>query len=102
MLNLQLHIRPRTERRLKKILEYTHDQETFAQNIISYKIAELKKGIFNIKLDIREFEDRYHISAGEFYRQFEQGMTDDTEDFIIWAGLCEMLRENKEKLKGLE
>jgi len=44
MLNLQLKLRPETEQRLKRILGYTHDQETFVKNIIAYQIAELKKG----------------------------------------------------------
>ncbi len=102
MLNLNLNIKPRTEERLKKILDYADDQETFAQNIIAWQIAELKKGILNIRLDIREFEDRYSMSTEDFYRRFERGEADDTEDFIIWSGLYEMLCENERRLKGLE
>ncbi len=102
MLNLNLNVEPRTEERLKKILGYTDDQETFAQNIITWQIAELKKGILNIRLDIREFEDRYSMKTEDFYHRFEQGVAGDTEDFIIWSGLYEMLCENELRLKGLE
>jgi hypothetical protein len=44
MLNLQLKLRPEIAQRLEKILGYTHDQESFVQNIIAYQITELKKG----------------------------------------------------------
>ncbi len=33
MLSLQLHIQLQTEKRLRKILTYTQDEEMFAQNI---------------------------------------------------------------------
>jgi len=102
MLNLNLNIEPRTEERLKKILDCADDQETFARNIIAWQIAELKKSILNLRLDIREFEDRYGVNTEDFYRGFERGEADDTEDFIIWSGLHEMLRENERRLKGLE
>jgi len=102
MLNLNLNIRPRTEERLKKILDYTHDQETFAQNLIAWQISELKKSNLSIRLDIREFEDRYSMSTEDFYHRFEHGETDDTEDFIIWSGLYEMLCKNERCLEELE
>jgi len=98
MLNLSLNIRPRTEERLRKILDDADDQEKFAQNIIAWEIAELKRGILNIRLDIKKFEDRYNIATGDFYRRFEQGTEDDTEDFIIWSGLHEMLCGNERRL----
>jgi len=46
MLNLSLNIRPRTEERLRKILDDADDQEKFAQNIIAWEIAELKRAEF--------------------------------------------------------
>ena len=58
-------------------------------------------GITEIILSAR-IGDKQENPCGESVWIMCKGMTDDTEDFIIWAGLCEMLRENKEKLKGLE
>jgi hypothetical protein len=101
MLNLELHIQPHTEQRLKAILASTPDEETFAQNIIAYQMAELRKGILNIRLDLKQFEAQYRQSSEEFYRQFEQGLADDTEDFMLWAGLYEMLCDNERRLDAL-
>ncbi len=101
MFNLQLHIRPQTEQRLKSILANTQDEETFAQNIIAYQIAELQKGIVNIHLELKQFEEKYQQSSEDFYQQYAQGQSDDSEDAMLWAGLYEMLRENKSRLREL-
>jgi len=102
MLDLHLEVESQTAQRLRKILEFYPDQETFAQNIIAYQVAELKKGILNLQLDLKEFEEKYRLSTEDFYRQFTEGNTDDREDYILWAGLYEMLRENEQRLEGLE
>ncbi len=86
MLDLHLEVQPKTAQRLRKILEFSASEETFAQNIIAYQIAELKKGIVNLHLDLKEFEEKHKLSTEEFYQQFTQGTTDDREDYIIWAG----------------
>jgi hypothetical protein len=35
------------------------------------------------------------MTSLDFYEQFTEGILDDREDFIIWAGLYEMLRKNE-------
>ena len=102
MLHLDLHIQPQTEQRLKKVLAATSDEEMFAQNIIAYQVAELQKGAINLRLDLKQFEEKYHQTTEEFYQQFEQGHTDDTEDAMLWAGLYEMLQDNERRLQELE
>ncbi len=101
MLNLQLHIQPQTEQKLRTILTYTHDEEMFARNIISYQINELQKGILNLRLDLKQFEEKYQMSTDEFYRQFQKGISGDSEDFIVWSGIYEMFRENERRLQEL-
>ena len=101
MYHLDLHIQPQTEQRLKKVLASTSDEEMFAQNIIAYQVTELQKGAINLRLDLRQFEDKYQQTTEEFYHQFEQGRTDDTEDAMLWAGLYEMLQDNERRLKEL-
>jgi chromosome segregation and condensation protein ScpB len=102
MLDIHLEIQPQTAQRLRKVLEFYSDQETFAQNIIAYQIAELKKGALNLRLDLRQFEEQYQLSTPDFYHRFSQGALEDSEDFMVWAGLCEMMRENERRLQELE
>jgi hypothetical protein len=101
MFNLQLQVDPKTEQRLKAILAHMQNEETFAQNIIAYQIAELQKSLLNIRLDLKGFEEKYKQPSKEFYRLYEQGQTDDSEDTMLWAGLYEMLRNNEERLREL-
>ena len=101
MFNLQLHIDPKTEQRLKTILAHTENEETFAQNIIAYQVSELRKSLLNIRLDLQSFEEKYKQSTEAFYQEYEQGLTDDSEDAMLWAGLYEMLRHNERRLQEL-
>jgi hypothetical protein len=102
MLDLHLDVRPKTAQQLKKVLELSSDPETFAQNIIAYQIAELKRGILNLRLDLKLFEEKYQLATEDFYRQFCQEAKEDQEDYIVWAGLYEMLQKNEEQLQELE
>ena len=75
--------------------------ELFAQNIIAYQISELKKAILNIRFDLIEFEQKYQESSEVFYQKFMAGKLDDTEDFMIWAGIYEMLLDNQQQLEAI-
>ncbi|MFH1860178.1 MAG: hypothetical protein ABH870_04080 [bacterium] len=102
MVNIQLQLQPQTEERLRKILALYHNQEVFAQNIIEYQIAEFKRALLNIRLDLQQFEQKYPLTTNEFYQQFQTGLLEDTEDFMIWAGIYEMFKENTRKLQELQ
>jgi spore coat polysaccharide biosynthesis protein SpsF (cytidylyltransferase family) len=56
--------------------------------------------MLNIQLDLQQFEQKYQQSTETFYQQFMDGKLDDTEDFIVWAGIYEMLLDNKRQLKS--
>jgi hypothetical protein len=98
---LQLQLKAPTETRLRTILAQYNDLELFAQNIIAYQISELKKAILNIRFDLIEFEQKYQESSEVFYQKFMAGELDDTEDFMIWAGIYEMLLDNQQQLEAI-
>ena len=102
MLELHLEVQPQTAQQLRKILELYPDQESFAQSIIAHQIAELKYSILNLRLDLDEYEEKYQLATRDFYQQFSQGNTDDREDYIIWAGLYEMLCKNEKRLQQVQ
>ncbi len=102
MLHLNLNIRPKTAKRLKKVLEFSKNEEAFAQGIIAYQVAETKRAILNLRADIQTFEEKYRLSSDVFYRRYERGEMGDDEDFVLWAGLIEMLTSNEKRLQGLE
>ena len=102
MFDLHLEVQPETAQRLKTLLELHPDQERFAQNVIAYQIAELKKAALDLQLDLKELEKEHKRSTEEFYEQFNQGDTDDREEYMLWAGLYEMLKENERQLTALQ
>ena len=101
MLHLELDIQPQTAQRIKKILASAPNEESFARNVIAYQITELQKGALNIRIDLKQMEEKYQQSTADFYRQFEQGQADDNEDAILWAGLFELLQDNERQLQEL-
>ena len=70
-------------------------------NNIAYQISELKRAMMNIRVDLKSFEKTYRFSSDDFYSRFNGGDIEDTEDFILWAGLYEMLVENENRMKAL-
>jgi len=101
MLDFHLSVQPKTEQRLKIILNSIEDEENFAQIIINDQIARLQKAILNLRLDLTVFEQKYQITSEQFYQEFSQGILADEEDFIIWSGLYEMLCQNEVQLQKL-
>ena len=71
------------------------DKEAFALNIIAYQVSELQKGFLNLRLELDDFERKYNMTFAEFYKDFSDGLLEDESDFIIWAGLYEMLCQNQ-------
>lgn len=102
MLHLNLNVRRKTARRLKKVLEYSRNEESFAQNVIAYQVAELKRAILNLRVDLKSFEEKYRLASADFYKKFGKGKLDDREDYMLWAGMWEMLDKNEKKLQELE
>jgi hypothetical protein len=102
MLNIDFSLQPETEQKMKRILDQYPDKEVFFRDIIKNQINELKNGIHNIEIDLKELEQRYQLSSEDFYHQFKNGELGDQEDFMLWAGIYEMQLENKKKLVELE
>ena len=97
-----LDLKNETKEKLKKILDQYSDKEVFAKNIIEYETSQLNKGIINIQLDLKSFEKKYGLSSKDFYQKFQAGEFGDDEDYIIWAGIYEMLDQNQKRLAELE
>ncbi len=67
MLDFHLSVQPKTQERLKIILNSVEDEENFAQSIINYQIARLQKAILNLRLDLEVFEQKYLRKSEQFY-----------------------------------
>lgn len=102
MFNVNLNVEPQTARRLRKVLEFSGGEEAFARKVIEYQAAELKRALLNLRLDLKAFEAKHQMSSHAFYEQYCQGKMSDDEDYMLWAGLIEMVKNNEMRLQGLE
>ena len=102
MLHLDLDLNPKSEKIFKKILNnYKDNHELLVKNIFDYQTGELKKEILNLELDLKSYEKKYNLSTEEFYIRYADGEYDDNTDYMIWAGIYEMSKRSKKKLKEL-
>jgi len=102
---IQLELSNKTELLLKQMLSFHSNQEIFFQSVINNEINHLNRGIRNIEKDLIEYEKKYLISTEYFYQKFsngEYGEYGDDDDFMIWAGIYEMLLRSKQNFKKLE
>ncbi|MFQ5343859.1 MAG: hypothetical protein ACE5F6_20135 [Anaerolineae bacterium] len=51
-----------------------------------------KIGLQGLRQRLQAFEARYSLKTPEFYARFLRGEMGDSRDFIVWAGLHELLQ----------
>lgn len=95
-------LQPRIETKLQRILAHCQTPEKFIEEIISSQIQELKRAIFNLQHELALFEQKYKILSIDFYEQYQQGILDDREDFMLWAGSYELFLDNQQRLVELQ
>jgi hypothetical protein len=55
-----------------------------------FKVEKL--GLEGLRGQIADFEKRYRLKTPEFYARFLRGEMGDARDYIVWAGLYELLQ----------
>ncbi len=66
---------------------------------IHREIILLESKINLVKNEIKQFEEKYHISSSEFLKKFENGELGDSQDYFEWWGLIKGLKTLEERLK---
>ncbi len=66
---------------------------------IHREIILLESKINLVKNEIKQFEEKYHISSSEFLKKFEKGDLGDSQDYFEWWGLIKGLKTLEERLK---
>lgn len=51
---------------------------------------------------LQDFEMQYNLSSNEFFERYQSSKTDDSNDFIDWAGECYILQSINEKIQAIE
>jgi hypothetical protein len=69
--------------------------------VLAYEADLARAQLAQLQADLAEFEQRYHLSSDEFYRQYQAGQSDDRLDFTEWASLIQMAHNLRERLRLL-
>jgi len=102
---LTLELDKQTELRFKKFVNlHTGNYNTIINEMIDYRINELKKGIRNIELDFDLYEKKYKIKTSDFYSKYSVGEFENdihNSDFMIWSEEFDAYNEYQNELKQL-
>jgi hypothetical protein len=58
-----------------------------------------KASVHGLQQQIQDFEARYSWKTPDFYSRFIHGEIGDNRDFIVWAGLYEILQRTKDRAR---
>ena len=69
--------------------------------LLRHEAEQCQAQLHQLQADLAEFEQKYHLSSAEFYRQFQAGQTSDDMDYVEWASLIQMAENLKKRLRLL-
>ena len=71
------------------------------EKLLRHEAEQCQAQLHQLQADLTEFEERYHLSSTEFYRQFQAGHTSDAMDYVEWASLVQMAHNLEKRLRLL-
>jgi len=69
--------------------------------VASSQAARDEAVLRDLERDLRDLEQQYQMSSGEFFRRWQAGEMADTADFMDWNMLHQMVREVRKRLELL-
>ena len=91
-----------TAERLQALAElYRQGQESdlmdrTLEKLLHHEAEQSQAQLRELRADLAEFEQRYHLPSDEFYRRYQAGDMGDQMDYVEWASLVQMV-DNLEK-----
>ena len=70
--------------------------------LLDITLSRHRRRLERYEHDLGDFENRYGMDSGTFYKRFEAGEQGDAMDFFEWAGLYELRQDIMEKIRRLE
>ncbi len=82
----------------------SEDVAPVIKDSIHREIILLESKINLVESEIKEFEEKYHLTSSEFLKKFEKGELGDSQDYFEWWGLIKglnTLEETSKKAKAV-
>lgn len=71
------------------------------EKLLHHEAGQCHALLRQLEADLAVFEQHYHLSSTEFYRQFQAGHMGDAMDYVEWASLVQMADNLKQRLRLL-
>jgi len=71
------------------------------EKLLRHEAEQSQAQLSQLRADLAEFEQTYHLSSPEFYRQFQAGQLGDDMDYVEWASLVQMAENLEKRLRLL-
>lgn len=72
------------------------------ERFLSYEEKRLRQEVAGLRADLAEMEQRHGMDSDSFYARFSAGQLGDDRDFMLWAGLVELLRDSENQLRDIQ
>jgi hypothetical protein len=86
---------------LKLISDRKRQLKPLVEAALKTEMRLLEAGIKRTKNNMREFEERFHLSSHEFISRHEKDEMKESLDYADWIGEHRMLEHLKEKVDNL-
>jgi len=77
----------------------SEDVAPVIKDSIHREIILLESKINLVKCEIKQFEEKYHLTSSQFLEKFESGELGDLQDYFEWWGLVKGLKTLEERLR---
>ena len=89
-----------------KEIKFKVPDDTIAKDILKVSLNRelmlLKKSLSETKEKLVEYERKNKMSSNQFYRNFGERISGDTQEVMLWAAECESLKLLADKQSLLE
>ncbi len=87
--------------KMNSFLKVMGSNDLFVDNFIDFHINRLKREINRMEIAVSKYEAKYQMNSIFFYQHIQNGDLGDDKDFVMWAGIYEMLLDSKKQLAEL-
>ncbi len=101
MAQITLELDDDLAKKISNLARYIGDKDLMFTHFIDFHEKKTKREIARMEQDLYMYETKYKMASPIFYDQFEAGQLPDSQDFVVWSGIYEMLLESRQKLEAL-
>lgn len=101
MTQITLELQNEIAAKMNDLVQFFGSKELMFSSFIEFHAKKLKREIASMQEDLNKYEQNYKMKSSDFFKQFENGKLDDSQDFTLWSGIYEMQLDCKRKLQKL-